>query len=120
MNTLLKLEEAAMFAASLVAFHFLGISWWWYAGCILLPDLGMMGYLHNAKTGAFTYNLFHHKGVALAIAAFGFFAQNQTALFAGIILFSHASLDRMLGYGLKYERGFKYTHLGDLPGAQPR
>lgn len=32
----------------------------------------------------------------------------------GIILFSHSSLDRALGYGIKYEIGFKYTHLGEL------
>jgi hypothetical protein len=31
---------------------------------------------------------------------------------AGIVLFGHASMDRMLGYGLKTSEGFKYTHLG--------
>lgn len=33
---------------------------------------------------------------------------------AGIILFAHAAFDRILGYGLKYERGFKFTHLGEI------
>jgi hypothetical protein len=32
----------------------------------------------------------------------------------GVILFSHSSLDRMLGYGLKFEKGFKFTHLGEI------
>jgi len=32
----------------------------------------------------------------------------------GIILFSHASMDRIMGYGLKYDKGFKYTHLGEI------
>jgi len=27
-------------------------------------------------------------------------------------MFGHSSMDRMFGYGLKTEEGFKYTHLG--------
>jgi hypothetical protein len=33
---------------------------------------------------------------------------------AGVILFSHSSMDRMFGYGLKYTKGFAYTHLGTI------
>lgn len=44
------------------------------------------------------------------------YLHSEPLLFAGIILFSHASMDRMLGFGLKYEKGFRYTHLGDLLG----
>jgi hypothetical protein len=32
----------------------------------------------------------------------------------GVIMFSHAAFDRLLGYGLKYEEGFKFTHLGAI------
>lgn len=28
--------------------------------------------------------------------------------------FPHAAMDRIFGYGLKYEKGFKYTHLGEI------
>jgi hypothetical protein len=31
---------------------------------------------------------------------------------AGIILFGHSSMDRIFGYGLKLNEGFKFTHLG--------
>jgi hypothetical protein len=31
---------------------------------------------------------------------------------AGAILLSHSAMDRMFGYGLKHESGFKNTHLG--------
>ena len=114
MNKLIKLEDAAMFAATLIAFPYLGLSWWWFAGCILLPDIGMLGYLHNAKTGAFPYNVFHHRALAVLIAITGYYFANSTLFFVGFILFSHASMDRMFGYGLKYSTGFKFTHLGDL------
>lgn len=114
MNKLIRIEEAAMFAGSLLAFMLLDMSWWWYAGFILVPDIGMLGYVHNARTGAFTYNLFHHKAVAVAMGAAGYIFNNHWLIFTGLILFSHSSMDRMLGYGLKYEKGFRFTHLGEI------
>lgn len=114
MNNLLKLEEAAMFIAGIFLFTFLDLSWWWFAGCILLPDIGMIGYVHNGRTGAITYNLFHHRAIALIIGGAGYLLHNQWLLFAGLILFTHIAMDRMLGYGLKYEKGFKFTHLGEI------
>ena len=33
---------------------------------------------------------------------------------AAIILFAHSSLDRALGYGLKYDDSFGNTHLGSI------
>ena len=118
MNILIRLEEASLFAISLFAFTFLPISWWWFAACILLPDIGMIGYLHNTKTGAYLYNLFHHKAVALLVLVAGYLSGNTWLLFTGLILFAHSSMDRMLGYGLKYEKGFKFTHLGEIGGGK--
>jgi len=114
MNSLLKSEEAFIFLASLFAFTFLDISWWWFVGCLLLPDISMVGYLHNTKTGAWLYNFFHHRGIALLVAFSGYQMHNNWIIFAGLILFAHASMDRMFGYGLKYEKGFKFTHLGEI------
>ena len=74
----------------------------------------MLGYLINLKVGAFVYNLFHHKGIALVIAATGYFSHNDITTAIGILLFAHASFDRIWGYGLKYEDSFKNTHLNAL------
>jgi hypothetical protein len=112
MKKILRLEEAAMFAAAVMFFPKLGISWWWFTGCILLPDLSMLGYLVNAKVGAYTYNLFHHKALAIIIGVAGIFFNSVILAFIGLILFAHASMDRSFGYGLKYEDGFNSTHLG--------
>lgn len=114
MTILLRIEEAAMFAACLFAFMFLDMSWWWFLGCILLPDIGMVGYLHNSKTGSFVYNLFHHKALAALLAFSGYLLSNQWFVFAGLIIFAHASLDRTFGYGFKYKKGFRFTHLGEI------
>lgn len=116
MKNVLKLEELAM---TILAIYFLGkyslgLSWWVWALLFFAPDISMLGYLINTRVGAFTYNLFHHKGMALAIAATGYWMNNEWLITTGILLFAHASFDRIWGYGLKYEDNFKNTHLGKL------
>lgn len=116
MKYVLKLEELAM--TFLVIYflnqHLLGLSWWVWALLFFAPDISMLGYLVNTRTGAFCYNLFHHKGIAILVIAIGFLMNVEMALAVGILLFAHSSFDRIWGYGLKYEDNFKNTHLGML------
>ncbi|MGG9961722.1 DUF4260 domain-containing protein [Ferruginibacter sp. SUN106] len=116
MKTILKLEEAAMTALGiyLLTIYNLHLSFWIWAILFFSPDIGMLGYLVNTKIGAAVYNLFHHKGIAIALAATGFYLHNDVLTAIGILLFAHASFDRIMGYGLKYEDSFKNTHLGSL------
>ncbi|WP_026956778.1 DUF4260 domain-containing protein [Algoriphagus vanfongensis] len=114
MNTLLKLEEICLFVLGSFAFHLTGLSWWWMLGLFFLPDIGMLGYLIHEKAGAWTYNLLHHRGLAIVLYFSGYFLESIPLTLAGIILFSHAAFDRIFGYGLKYEKGFHFTHLGNL------
>ncbi|MFI5203050.1 MAG: DUF4260 domain-containing protein [Flavobacteriales bacterium] len=112
MKTLLILEEAAMFGFSIFLFQQTSFEWWWYPALILAPDIGMLGYLINSKTGAVTYNLFHHKAIAVAVLCAGYVYMQPWILLSGIILFGHASMDRVFGYGLKYSDSFFHTNLG--------
>ncbi|NQZ75724.1 MAG: DUF4260 domain-containing protein [Ekhidna sp.] len=114
MKTLIKTEELAMFLLSIFLFSFLEYEWWVYLVWILVPDIGMIGYAMNARVGAMSYNLFHHKGIAIIIGILGMRLGLQDLQLAGVILFGHASMDRILGYGLKFSEGFKHTHLGKL------
>jgi hypothetical protein len=114
MKNLIKIEEAAMFGFSIILFTQTEFAWWWYALLILAPDIGMLGYLAGNKIGAWMYNLFHHKAVGLLVLSLGWYISNEWVELAGIILFGHSSLDRILGYGLKYMDSFKHTHLGWL------
>jgi hypothetical protein len=120
LKTILKLEEAAMTAVAIyfLSKYNLGLPVWIWAILFFTPDIGMLGYLINTKTGALCYNLFHHKGLALAIAMTGNYLQNDVIIATGILLFAHASFDRIWGYGLKYEDNFKHTHLGSLEKAK--
>ena len=114
MKSVLKLEELLQFALGIYLFSTLSCTWWWFLVLILLPDIGMLGYLVNTKTGALTYNVFHHKGLAILMLLIGIYFEIEVMQLIGIILFSHAALDRVFGYGLKYADNFKNTHLGHL------
>jgi Domain of unknown function (DUF4260) len=114
MKFIIKLEELAMFALSIYLFSRLSVAWWWFPALLLAPDLGAMGYFFGNKTGAISYNLFHHKGVAIVLFLLGIWISCIPITLAGIIIFGHASMDRILGYGLKYFEGFGFTHLGKI------
>jgi hypothetical protein len=118
MKATLKLEEIAMFAISIYCFAQLPYAWWWFPALFLTPDLSMLGYLINLKVGAISYNIFHHKGVAITLAAIGIILASSSIIFVGILLFAHAAFDRILGYGLKYSDSFTHTHLGYIGTAK--
>ena len=103
-----------MLLLGIFVFGHLGYAWWWFPVLILLPDIGMLGYAFGNKVGAAVYNLFHHKGVAILIYVAGMYLTIPVLQLVGTILFAHASMDRLFGYGLKYDNGFKYTHLGEI------
>lgn len=116
MKAILKLEEVAMMA---IGIYFLSmynseLPVWLWVILFFAPDISMLGYLINTKIGATCYNIFHHKGIAIALAITGYYLRYDLITATGILLFAHASFDRIMGYGLKYADSFKNTHLGSL------
>jgi multidrug transporter EmrE-like cation transporter len=116
MKTILKLEELAMAATAIyfLSSHTLDLPIWLWVILFFAPDISMLGYLINTKTGAVSYNLFHHKGIAILLTATGYFLQQELLISIGILLFAHAAFDRIWGYGLKYSDSFSNTHLGRI------
>ncbi|MDJ1466410.1 DUF4260 domain-containing protein [Xanthocytophaga flava] len=116
MKLTIKLEEIAMFIAAVyfLSIYNLGLSAWVWFLLFFAPDLGMLGYIINTRIGALTYNLFHHKGIAISLSLVGYFLHNDILIASGALLVAHAAFDRMLGFGLKYDDNFKHTHLSDV------
>jgi hypothetical protein len=114
MKTVIKLEELGLFILGIYFFNRLEYAWWWFLVLILAPDFSMIGYFFGNKVGAFCYNLVHHRGIAIVLYLVGIYYSNSAIQLSGVILFAHSAMDRMLGYGLKYETGFKFTHLGEI------
>ncbi|MCX2430196.1 DUF4260 domain-containing protein [Pedobacter sp. GR22-10] len=114
MAVVIKIEEAAITAVAiyfLTKYH-LGLSVWLWVLLFFAPDLSMLGYLVNSRIGAFTYNLFHHRAVAIGLLAAGFMMHMDILISIGLLLAAHSSFDRMLGYGLKFSDNFKHTSSG--------
>lgn len=114
MKTLLNLEEWAVFLLCILLFSRMDFAWWWFPALILLPDIGMLGYLAGPKWGAYAYNLCHHRLVAAVLGAFGIISGMAVLQLASVLLFAHISMDRAMGYGLKFEDSFFHTHLGKV------
>jgi len=106
MKNIIKLEEAAMFGASIYGLYFLHAQWWWYPLILLGPDISLIGYLMGSHVGAGIYNIFHHKGFAIFIFIIGLYTDTNLLEIVGVVLFGHSSMDRLFGYGLKLNRGF--------------
>lgn len=74
----------------------------------------MIGYAVNNRIGAWLYNIFHHQAIGVLFIIFGYVLISPAITLAGSIILGHSAMDRCFGYGLKYERGFKFTHLGEI------
>lgn len=112
MKNILRIEELAMLGLAIYLNSLLPFAGWVFWALFLAPDLGMLGYLINTKVGAITYNLLHHKGIAIVCYLTGYFLNIHELTLAGVVVFGHSSFDRIVGYGLKYSNNFKNTHLG--------
>ncbi len=112
MQNILKLEQLGLFLFSIFLFNQTDYQWWWFLVLLFAPDLSMIGYLAGSKVGGFLYNIFHHQALAIFAFYLGWQLQINWLEVSGIILLGHSSMDRVLGYGLKYPDHFKHTHLG--------
>lgn len=77
----------------------------------ILPDVSIPVYLINKTLGRIAYNLVHSYLPASFVVFVGMLSQSDLIMAFGIAYVSHIALDRALGFGLKYQSGFKDTHL---------
>ncbi len=109
---LLQVEGASIFGSAIWAYSRLGQSWWTFAGILLVPDLGMVGYLADTRIGAAVYNSVHTETPPVLLLCAALAGQNKPAMGLALCWLAHIGMDRMLGFGLKYGTGFTHTHLG--------
>jgi hypothetical protein len=88
------------------------LSFWAWLLLFFSPDISGLAYLVSPRIGAYGYNLFHNRAIAIALIAVGLFTHVDLIKAMGILLLAHSSFDRMMGYGLKYTDDFKHTNLG--------
>jgi len=111
---LLRLEGLTLFAGMVLLYAVWGGSWWIFALLFLAPDLSFIAYLLDARTGAIVYNAAHSYMLPAALMTLGFALRDPLTSSIAMIWLAHIGIDRALGYGLKYEAGFGFTHLGRI------
>src|ERR1700722_3918316 len=113
-RTLLRLEGLTLFAGMTLLYAVWGGSWWVYAILFLAPDLSFAAYLAGPRFGAVIYNAAHSYLAPMALNVAGFATNEPLILSIAMIWLAHIGIDRALGFGLKYNAGFGFTHLGRL------
>lgn len=108
---LLHLEGLIAFVGAIALYVRESGSLWLFLLLLLVPDVGMIGYLKHPKMGALTYNLVHTYALPASMVALSFLLESELALHIALIWYAHIGMDRMLGYGLKYPTQFQDTHL---------
>ncbi|HEY1159576.1 MAG TPA: DUF4260 domain-containing protein [Terracidiphilus sp.] len=111
---LLRFEGLAATALSAVFYARTGASWWLFAALWLAPDLSLLGYLAGPNWGARIYNAIHSYVTPATLAVSALLLHSAALVPIASIWMNHIGVDRLLGYGLKYPAGFKWTHLGKL------
>ena len=113
-RTLLRLEGVALALASTVFYSYFEGSWALFAILLLAPDLGFLGYLGGPRAGAAVYNVAHAAIIPMLFGIVGMVMPSALAMHLALIWSAHIGIDRALGYGLKYDAGFSFTHLGRI------
>ncbi len=117
---LLQLEGAILLTGALTAYTTTHEPWWLIPLTLLFPDLFAIGYLAGTRVGANLYNLVHTTALPAAVIAFAWSQHTPLAGALGLIWLAHIGMDRLLGYGLKYDDHFQHTHLSQPRRARPK
>lgn len=111
----LRIEGLVALGLALGAYFSLDGPIWLLVALGLAPDLSMLGYLAGPRTGSLVYNVVHTYTVPVALGGVGFWIGVDLAVLVAAIWAGHIGADRLFGYGLKFESGFKETHLSIQP-----
>ena len=107
----LRVEGGAVAVAAAIIYNSAGGSWLLAIPLFIAVDISMLGYLAGPRWGSALYNLFHNWAIGIAVLLIGSWLPNQTVIIIGAVLVGHVGLDRLLGFGLKHDTGFRDTHM---------
>ena len=113
-NLFLRAEGLVAFlSASFLYFHFWG-DWSFYIVALILPDIGIAGFLGGTKVGSVIYNVTHTFAIPTALATWLLLSgvpYSNTLLLLALVWCAHIGMDRAFGFGLKYPTHFSDTHM---------
>lgn len=97
---------------------------WLFVVFAFAPDISMLAYLAGPRVGSSLYNAAHTYLAPVTLGAVGVWLGVTPVTWVALIWAAHIGADRVVGYGLKYQTGFKHTHLSvedgyDTPTVEP-
>lgn len=110
----LHLEGLALLVSALIIYANQDFSWGTFALYLLVPDLAIIVYAVNQRSGRIVYNIVHSTIFPLALAVFSILNTNSFGLEISLIWLAHIGIDRAAGYGFKYPGSFKDTHFSRI------
>lgn len=114
-RTFLRIEGLVVLAGVLSVYFWLDGPVWLLIVLALAPDISMLGYVIGPRIGSSVYNVFHTYTFPVALAGVGVLIDVHLAVLVALIWVGHIGADRFFGYGLKFDTGFKDTHLTTQP-----
>lgn len=107
-------EYLAMLMSMIYLYYISGYSWWLFLALLFVPDISIVFYAINQNIGKIAYNIIHTYTVPLVILLLdALLLEHVFVRPLCIVWMAHLSMDRFIGYGLKYDT-FKETHLQKL------
>ena len=99
---LLRLKGLILLIAGVIGFIEADVSWWWFLGLLLAPDISMAGYLIRPDLGAAVYTPARPVGPAVLLG-WHYLGGPKATLAVGSIWLAHIGMDRLFGYGLEVQ-----------------
>lgn len=113
-RNLVKLENVFVLILVLSLYATFDFSFWLFLVFLLVSDLTAIGYVFNKRIGSMVYNVGHTYALPSLVTLL-YLLLNEPVLFQiAIIWLVHISMDRALGFGLKYASDFKITTIQKL------
>lgn len=111
-RTVIRMEAVGVLLVAVLAYADTGNSWLTFALWFFVPDAALIGYAAGPRIGAASYNALH--SYVGPVVLYLISTPLSHIEWLCLIWAAHIAFDRSLGYGLKYARGFSYTHLGPI------
>lgn len=103
-------EGIALLLVTLILYAKLDFNWGTFAILLFTPDLPMILYVMDKRTGSIAYNLVHTIIFPLILAYYSYSIGNSVGIQLSLIWLAHIGMDHCFGYGFKYLGQMKETH----------
>ena len=114
-KNIIRVESLVVFLSTIFFYQTMQYKWIWFAILFFVPDIAIMFYMINKRVGSICYNIIHTYSIPIiGILINSLFFKMDFINIISLTFIAHISMDRFIGFGLKYPDDFKVTHIQNL------